>query len=119
LRKELEAKCLEIAALVKVNQEVRGRLEAKENEVNSYISILNTKNQEYDRMVKNNSEEKSNLIRIVRRLEDEKRMLESVNSSAKGDISSQIKQNQDLINRNQTLSKEMDGIANQLAVTRS
>lgn len=66
-------------------------------------------------MVKKNSEEKANLIKIVRRLEDEKKMLESVNSTAKGDISSQLQQNKELITRNESLSKELSDTSSDLA----
>jgi hypothetical protein len=48
-------------------------------------NTFNSKVKDYDAYVKRTNEEKSNLLRILRSLEEEKKNLEIANSSFKGD----------------------------------
>ena len=70
---------------------MRSKLEKSTGENTAILNRLNSRNHEYEQTVKANNEEKQTLLKIIRRLEEEKKALENVNISAKGSASEQAK----------------------------
>lgn len=102
----------DISALVRENANLTHKLDQSLQENKKLQNHLSNKTQEYNLSHAKDNEEKSNLIRIIRRLEEEKKMLQSVNSAAKGDVSLQIQQNRDLIRQNEALSAQFSEAKN-------
>ncbi len=82
---------VEIASWTNENAKLQKTIEQKDEEISGYALKLNMKSLQHDSSVKSNNEEKSNLIRIVRRLEEEKKTLQEINAAAKEENLKQFK----------------------------
>ena len=94
--------------LQKQNLQLKSLLDKKLNEVGLLTTTFNSKAKDYDAHVKRTNEEKSNLLRIIRALQDEKKNLEATNTSLRGEINEITRANAAQTKKTQELTLKLE-----------